>query len=140
MTQAHGLEPQVESAVAGLAPATPSTGERFRLRTAPTLEAVAARAGVSRATVSRVVNGSPKVHPDSAEAVREAIAELGYVPNRAARSLASHQSHAIALVVPEDITRFLGDAYFASVIKGITERSSPRCCATWPGERWMGSW
>ncbi|WP_234983275.1 LacI family DNA-binding transcriptional regulator [Demequina sp. NBRC 110053] len=83
---------------------------------------MAARAGVSRATVSRVVNGSPKVHPDSAQAVRSAIAELGYVPNRAARSLASHQSHAIALVVPEDMTRFLGDAYFASVIKGIAER------------------
>ncbi|WP_416815433.1 LacI family DNA-binding transcriptional regulator [Demequina sp.] len=89
---------------------------------APTLEAVAALAGVSRATVSRVVNGSPKVHPDSAAAVRKAIAELGYVPNRAARSLASQQSHAIALVVPEDTTRFFGDVYFASIVAGINDR------------------
>ena len=54
---------------------------------APTLELVAARAGVSRATVSRVVNGATTVSPPIAEAVRQAIDELGYVPNRAARSL-----------------------------------------------------
>jgi len=90
--------------------------------TAPTLELVAERAGVSRATVSRVVNGSPKVHPTSADAVRIAIAELGYVPNRAARSLASQQSHAIALVAPEDVTRFFGDVYFASIVAGIHSR------------------
>ncbi|WNM23725.1 LacI family DNA-binding transcriptional regulator [Demequina capsici] len=89
---------------------------------APTLEMVAARAGVSRATVSRVVNGSPKVNPASVESVRDAIAELGYVPNRAARSLASAHSHAIALVVPEDITRFFGDVFFASIVAGINGR------------------
>lgn len=89
---------------------------------APTLEAVAALAGVSRATVSRVVNGSTKVHPDSKAAVQRAIKDLGYVPNRAARSLASQQSHAIALVVPEDITRFLGDVYFAAIVGGIASR------------------
>lgn len=104
-------------------PARATGKDRAYVRAAaPTLEAVAARAGVSRATVSRVVNGSPKVHPDSREAVRQAIAELGYVPNRAARSLVSQQSHAIALVVPEDITRFLGDVYFASIVAGITSR------------------
>jgi len=89
---------------------------------APTLEMVAERAGVSRATVSRVVNGSPKVHANSADAVRAAIADLGYVPNRAARTLASQQSHAIALVAPEDITRFFGDVYFASIVSGIHSR------------------
>ncbi|MDE0573925.1 LacI family transcriptional regulator [Demequina sp. B12] len=89
---------------------------------APTLEAVAALAGVSRATVSRVVNGSSTVTPSSADAVRAAIAQLGYVPNRAARSLASQQSHAIALVVPEDTTRFFGDVYFASIVAGINRR------------------
>ncbi|WP_430868642.1 LacI family DNA-binding transcriptional regulator [Demequina aurantiaca] len=83
---------------------------------------MAERAGVSRATVSRVVNGSPKVHPSSAAAVRAAIADLGYVPNRAARSLASQQSLAIALVAPEDVTRFFGDVYFASIVAGIHSR------------------
>jgi len=50
----------------------------------PTLEAVAARAGVSRATVSRVVNGSTKVTPEVVAAVTAAIADLNYVPNPAA--------------------------------------------------------
>jgi len=89
---------------------------------APTLEMVGAHAGVSRATVSRVVNGSPKVSEDIATTVRASIAELGYVPNRAARSLASKQAHAIALVVPEDMTRLFGDLYLATIIVGINDR------------------
>ena len=64
------------------------TIEAGQARTAPTLEMVAAAAGVSRATVSRVVNASPKVSPDAVEAVQAAITRLGYTPNRAARSLA----------------------------------------------------
>ncbi|WP_062302405.1 LacI family DNA-binding transcriptional regulator [Demequina subtropica] len=88
----------------------------------PTLELVAARAGVSRATVSRVVNGSTSVSPPIAEAVRKAVQELGYVPNRAARSLASQQSQAIALVAPEDVNRFFGDLFFAEIVAGIDAR------------------
>ncbi|MDH6236304.1 LacI family DNA-binding transcriptional regulator [Cryobacterium sp. CG_9.6] len=88
----------------------------------PTLEMVAEVAGVSRATVSRVVNGSPKVRPHIIEGVQAAIAQLNYVPNRAARSLASQQTHAVALVVPEDMTRFFGDPYFAAIVQGITRR------------------
>ena len=89
---------------------------------APTLEMVAREANVSRATVSRVVNGSTKVSPDIERAVNAAIAKLNYVPNRAARSLASRTTNAIALVVPEDTTMFFGDPYFASIVQGITRR------------------
>ncbi|HEY1104715.1 MAG TPA: LacI family DNA-binding transcriptional regulator, partial [Agromyces sp.] len=89
---------------------------------APTLEMVARVAGVSRATVSRVVNGSPKVSPEVAAAVNDAVKRLRYVPNRAARSLASRSSNAIALVVPEDVTTFFGDPYFAEIVKGIMSR------------------
>lgn len=88
----------------------------------PTLEMVAAVAGVSRATVSRVVNGSTKVSPEIVASVTVAVNELNYVPNRAARSLASRQTQALALVVPEDMTRFFGDPYFAAVVQGITRR------------------
>jgi DNA-binding LacI/PurR family transcriptional regulator len=88
----------------------------------PTLEMVAAEAGVSRSTVSRVVNGSPKVRPEVVTCVNAAIARLNYSPNRAARSLASRQTYAIALMVPEDTTRFFGDPYFASIVNGITTR------------------
>jgi len=95
-------------------PSKPPSG-----RSVPTLEAVATRAGVSRSTVSRVVNGSPKVAPDVRAAVERAIDELGYVPNHAARSLASRRSHSIALVVPEDTRRFFADPYFADVVEGV---------------------
>lgn len=90
-------------------------------RIAPTLEAVAAAAGVSRSTVSRVVNGSSHVRPDVIEAVTAAIEDLNYIPNRAARSLANRQTMAIALVVPEDTTRFFGDPFFAEIVQGITQ-------------------
>ncbi|UOE43690.1 LacI family DNA-binding transcriptional regulator [Agromyces larvae] len=86
---------------------------------APTLEMVAARAGVSRATVSRVVNGSPKVSPDVVAVVQEAIAALNYVPNRAARSLASRRTQAIALVVPESTAKVFNDPFFATLVQGI---------------------
>lgn len=85
-----------------------------------TIEEVAAAAGVSRSTVSRVVNGSSAVSPEARQSVQRAIAELSFVPNRAARSLASRQTNAIALIVPEDTTRFFGDPFFASIVAGIT--------------------
>ncbi|AXL11058.1 LacI family transcriptional regulator [Microbacterium foliorum] len=85
-----------------------------------TIEEVASTAGVSRSTVSRVVNGSTAVSPEALLAVQRAIQELSYVPNRAARSLASKQTHAIALIVPEDTTRFFGDPFFAAIVAGIT--------------------
>lgn len=88
-------------------------------RAAPTLEAVAEVAGVSRSTVSRVVNGSTKVSPDAQASVQKAIATLDYVPNRAARSLVNNQTLAIALVIPEDTIRFFGDPYFAAIVQGI---------------------
>jgi DNA-binding LacI/PurR family transcriptional regulator len=86
---------------------------------APTLEAVAALAGVSRSTVSRVVNASPRVTPDVIAAVNAAIEQLNYVPNRAARSLASRRTLTIALVIPENTAKFFADPYFASVIQGV---------------------
>ncbi|WP_345107003.1 LacI family DNA-binding transcriptional regulator [Streptomyces drozdowiczii] len=65
----------------------------------PTLEDVARAAGVSRATVSRVINGVRNVDPVIQEAVRRAVASTGYAPNRAARSLVTRRTDAIALVV-----------------------------------------
>lgn len=91
---------------------------------AATIEQVAALAGVSRSTVSRVLGGGARVSPAALQAVHDAIAELRYVPNRAARSLASRQTQAIALVVPEDTTRFFGDPFFAAIVTGINDRLS----------------
>lgn len=85
----------------------------------PTLEMVAARSGVSRATVSRVVNGSLTVTPDIVEAVNRAVAELNYVPNRAARMLASRRTQAIALIVPESSAKVFADPFFAQLVQGV---------------------
>jgi DNA-binding LacI/PurR family transcriptional regulator len=86
----------------------------------PTLEQVAALAGVSRATVSRVVNGSPKVSPVVRAQVERAVAKLGYVPNRAARSLVTRRADSIALVVSEPHARFLSEPFFAGMVRGVS--------------------
>ena len=90
-------------------------------RERPTLEAVARRAGVSRATVSRVVNGSATVAEPIREAVKEAVRELGYVPNQAARSLVTQRTESIALILPETAHRvFSDDLFFPSIIRGVS--------------------
>jgi DNA-binding LacI/PurR family transcriptional regulator len=86
----------------------------------PTLEAVAALAGVSRGTVSRVINDSPQVSPRAREAVRRAIDELGFVPNRAARTLVTQRTDSVALVVSESEERFFAEPYFAAIVRGIS--------------------
>ncbi|WP_282692369.1 LacI family DNA-binding transcriptional regulator [Streptomyces sp. CC208A] len=86
----------------------------------PTLEEVAARAGVGRGTVSRVINGSPKVSEQAKAAVEKAVTELGYVPNRAARALAGSRTDAIALVVPETEARLFAEPYFLDIIRGVS--------------------
>ncbi|WHM29500.1 LacI family DNA-binding transcriptional regulator [Streptomyces sp. BPPL-273] len=87
----------------------------------PTLEAVAERAGVSRATVSRVVNGAHGVRDALADRVRRAVEELGYVPNQAARSLVTRRHDAVAVVAAEPETRVFADPYFAQQLRGISK-------------------
>ena len=91
----------------------------FRAPGRPTLEEVAALAGVGRGTASRVVNGSAQVSPKAKAAVEAAITELGYVPNRAARSLVTQRTDAVALVVSESQERVFGEPFFAAVLRGI---------------------
>ncbi len=87
-------------------------------RPAPTLESVAARAGVSRATAGRVLSGSTTVGEAAQEAVRRAADELGYVTNRAARALMTRRSGSVAFVVAEPEERFFADPFFAHVLRG----------------------
>jgi DNA-binding LacI/PurR family transcriptional regulator len=91
-------------------------------RERPTLEEVARRAGVSRATVSRVVNGSTTVAPPIQDAVRRAVRELGYVPNLAARTLVTQRTDSIGLVLPETATRvFSDDPLFPGIVRGVSQ-------------------
>ena len=100
----------------------------------PTLEDVALAAGVSRATVSRVINNIRNVDPAIHELVWEAVAATGYVPNKAARTLVTRRSGAVALVISEAETRtaddpfmgrFLGDPFFGRIVGGVLSVLSP---------------
>lgn len=84
----------------------------------PTLDMVAAAANVGRGTASRALSGSPQVSERARRAVLHAAEELGYRPNRAARSLVTRRSDSIALVVSEAEDRLFGDPFFARIVRG----------------------
>lgn len=79
-----------------------------------TIADVARRANVSIATVSRVLNGSAPVIPETAERIRSAIEELHFVPRAAARGLASRRTDTLGLLLPE-----IGEAFFSALLRGI---------------------
>lgn len=87
---------------------------------------VAAKAGVSTATVSRVVNGHPRVGPEVKAAVTIAIEELGYVPNPSARSLMTQRTGSIGVVVLEPADRLFGDPFFGQLMQGISAALADR--------------
>jgi LacI family transcriptional regulator len=86
-----------------------------------TLEDIARQAGVSRSTVSRVVNGHPNVRADVRQRVLEVVQETGYHPNAAARTLASQRSRTIGLVLPRTVSSFFADPYFPHLTQGIAQ-------------------
>lgn len=95
-------------------------------RRSVTLDEVARVAGVSRATVSRVVNGSPKVGPEIKRHVDRAIDRLGYVPNQAARSLVTRRSESIGVVIPEPQGMLFEDPFFPRLLRGVSTELSAR--------------
>jgi LacI family transcriptional regulator len=86
-----------------------------------TLEDIAKQAGVSRSTVSRVVNGYPNVREDVRKRVLEVIQNTGYHPNAAARTLASQRSWTLGLVLPHSVSFFFTDPYYPHLTKGIAQ-------------------
>ncbi|HMP90570.1 MAG TPA: LacI family DNA-binding transcriptional regulator [Kiritimatiellia bacterium] len=69
---------------------------------------------VSIATVSRVINNSDKVKPDTRDRVREAMKQLGFRPNSAARALAGQQTRTMGVILPD-----ISSGFYAHVLKGI---------------------
>lgn len=86
-----------------------------------TLEKVAELAGVSRSTVSRVLNGQTGVKPGVRQRVWQVIEETGYQPNMAARALASNRTGIIGLIIPHAVSTLFADPYFPRLIQGITQ-------------------
>ncbi|MDP9793259.1 DNA-binding LacI/PurR family transcriptional regulator [Catenuloplanes nepalensis] len=89
-------------------------------RRQPTLDEVAERAGVSRSAASRVINKAPHVSRATRDAVETAIREMGYLPNRTARALATRQTGIVALAISHDDPELFADPFFAQVIVGVS--------------------
>jgi DNA-binding LacI/PurR family transcriptional regulator len=87
--------------------------------TPPTLADVARTAGVSCATASRVLTGSARVRPETRHQVEQAIAELGYVRNRAPRA-SRDRTGSVAFVVCEDDIRVFADPFFARMLWSVS--------------------
>ena len=86
-----------------------------------TLEDIAKQAGVSRSTVSRVLNDRPNVRKDVRERVQNVIESTGFRPHAAARTLASQHSWTIGLVIPLSVSFFFTDPYYPNLTKGIAQ-------------------
>jgi LacI family transcriptional regulator len=84
-----------------------------------TLEEIARHAGVSRSTVSRVMNDHPNVDQETRARVRSVAESLNYQPNVAARSLAAGRTHILGLVIPMGVSALFTDPYFPLLIQGI---------------------
>ena len=93
---------------------------------AQTLDDVAKNAGVSRSTVSRVINNHPNVSAATRQRVEAAIEKSGYRPHAVARSLATNRTNIVGMVVPESITKLFTDPYFPLMLRGATEACNRR--------------
>ncbi len=86
-----------------------------------TLEEVARLAGVSRSTVSRVVNNHPNVRPEVRKRVWEVIQQVGYQPHAAARSLVTNRTQMLGLVIPQGLVTLFSDPFFPILIRGVAD-------------------
>jgi LacI family transcriptional regulator len=84
-----------------------------------TLKEIAKLAGVSRSTVSRVLNDHPKVSAEVRQRVKKIIAETGYQPDPVARSLVMQRSGIIGLVIPRAVQSLFTDPYYPRLIQGV---------------------
>jgi DNA-binding LacI/PurR family transcriptional regulator len=90
-------------------------------RRRPTIHDVAREAGVSRGTVSRVLNGGRNVSPAALAAVNGAIRRTGYVVNRHARSLITGRSDSVAFLLTEPQEKLFEDPNFSVLLSGCTQ-------------------
>lgn len=95
-------------------------------RKKPTIRDVAREAGVSHATVSRVLNGREWVSPQATRAVTEAVARTGYTANQHARSLATGRSGSVAFLLTEPQHLLFQDPNFPVLLRGVTQALSDR--------------
>lgn len=86
-----------------------------------TIEDVARLAGVSRSTVSRVINNQPSVRPSVRDRVQEVIIAHGYAPQAAARQLVTQRTRTIGLILPDNVYNLFGNPIFALMGQGVSQ-------------------
>jgi LacI family transcriptional regulator len=91
-----------------------------------TLEDIARKCGVSRSTVSRVINQEANVSPDTRQRVMDVIQKINFQPNLAARGLAAGHTQVIGLVIPTGVMAIFTDPYFPLVIQGVSAACNAR--------------
>ncbi len=90
------------------------------------LEQIAKLSGVSRSTVSRVINNDPNVSAGTREKVMQVVKRVNYTPNAAARGLAAGQTHVLGLVIPTGVAALFSDPYFPILLQGVSSACNAR--------------
>jgi DNA-binding LacI/PurR family transcriptional regulator len=119
-----GITGSAERAREGGQPGTSEPRQQAARR--PTIEDVARVAGVSRSTVSRVLNGGLHVRPEAISRVETAVGSLGYSVNQAARNLASGRTGSVAFVISEASEHLFGDPNFGVLVRAFTRELRSR--------------
>jgi LacI family transcriptional regulator len=114
------LVPQMEHSIGAL----PKSRNGVVYFMPSTLEEIAKHAGVSRSTVSRVMNDHPSVDDETRARVLSVAERLNYQPNIAARSLAAGRTRILGLVIPMGVSALFTDPYFPLLIQGISSACS----------------
>lgn len=100
------------------------TQNSINLKKKVNIELIAKEAGVSKATVSRVLNGSAKVSPEFTKAVNKAVKKFGFVPDAAARQLAGGRSGLTVLLLEETNEEFFLNPFWGQVVQGFSSTIS----------------
>lgn len=90
------------------------------------IEDIARASGVSRSTVSRVINDDPNVSAKTRGKVLEVVKRLNYHPHAAARSLAAGRTRVLGLVIPMGVAALFSDPYFPLLIQGVSSACNAR--------------
>ena len=90
------------------------------------LEQIAKLSGVSRSTVSRVINNDPNVSDVTRDKVMQVVKRVNYTPNAAARGLAAGRTHVLGLVIPTGVAALFSDPYFPILIQGVSSACNAR--------------
>ncbi len=91
-----------------------------------TIDEIARLAGVSKTTVSRVLNHKPDVKPETRELIMSLIAKYGYQPNAFAKAISSQKSHTVGLIIPYKADYVFSNPFYSEVIRGVSTVTAGR--------------